>query len=159
MKGLQTIQIEEGILSRNVSVAQRLRARFNTRGTLVLNLLSSPGSGKTALLERTLTELDGKVRAAVIVGDLATANDGERLCGKGAAVVQIQTGVICHLDAAMIERALDQLPEEAIEILFIENVGNLVCPTAYDLGEALRVVFLSVTEGEDKPLKYPAVFN
>jgi hydrogenase nickel incorporation protein HypB len=126
---------------------------------LVLNVLSSPGSGKTALLERTLTDLGLRLPGAVIVGDLATDNDARCLRRAGVEVVQITTGNVCHLDAAMVERAASGLSLNAMRLLVIENVGNLVCPASYDLGEDVRVVLLSVTEGEDKPLKYPKIFK
>ena len=156
---LRTIRVQEALLSKNRSIAERLRRRFQEAGVQAVNLLSSRGSGKTTLLERTLSSLSRNTRAAVIVGDLATDNDGRRLAGKGAPIVQIQTGGICHLDAAMVERALAGLDLPSLDLLFLENVGNLVCPSAYDLGEARRVVLLSVTEGEDKPLKYPSAFR
>jgi len=154
-----TIDIREAILSKNEQLAQNNRALFQKKGLLVLNLLSSPGAGKTALLERTLADLKGRVRAGVIVGDLETDNDARRLRGTGAPVVQVITGSVCHLEAGMVARALESLDLGALEVLFIENVGNLVCPASYDLGEAVRVVLFSVTEGEDKPLKYPVMFK
>ncbi|MEM6288145.1 MAG: hydrogenase nickel incorporation protein HypB, partial [Bacteroidota bacterium] len=126
-------------------------------GVLVVNLVSSPGSGKTSLLERTLADLD--LKAAVIVGDLATENDATRLARTGAPVRQIATGTTCHLEADMVEGALEGWDLEALDVLIIENVGNLVCPASWDLGEDVRVVLLSTTEGEDKPIKYPTIFN
>jgi hydrogenase nickel incorporation protein HypB len=122
-------------------------------------MVSSPGAGKTALLERTLTELQPSRRVAALVGDLATENDARRLARSGAPVRQITTGTLCHLEAAMVETALADWDLAALDLLFIENVGNLVCPASYDLGEDLRLVLMSVTEGEDKPLKYPTIFN
>ena len=125
----------------------------------MLNVLSSPGSGKTAFLHQTVKALEGKLKAGIIVGDLATDNDAQRLRASGAPVVQITTGTMCHLEADMIARALKQIPLDDLGLLIIENVGNLVCPASYDLGEDLRVVLFSVTEGEDKPLKYPPMFQ
>jgi hydrogenase nickel incorporation protein HypB len=151
------VQVEKGVLARNAELAQANRKRFKEFGLLVLNVVSSPGSGKTAFLARTLHDVDA--RAAVIVGDLATDNDAERLRKSGADAVQITTGGVCHFEAAMIARAAAALNLDELELLVIENVGNLVCPAAYDLGEDLRVVLLSVTEGEDKPLKYPKIFK
>ncbi len=156
------LELGQALLARNDALASELRQRFAAAGLPVLNLLSSPGSGKTALLEqlgRELASVGG--RMAVIVGDLATDHDARRLQAAGVLAVQITTGQACHLEAAMVERALAALPEPlaAFDLLVIENVGNLVCPAAYDLGESLRVVLLSVTEGEDKPLKYPATFQ
>jgi hydrogenase nickel incorporation protein HypB len=153
------VEVREGILGKNDRLAAQNRALFRSKGLLAVNVLSSPGSGKTALLERTLTELGPRVRAAAVVGDLATENDARRLRRSGAPAVQITTGGTCHLEAAMVAGALGQLDLDALDVLLIENVGNLVCPASYDLGEALRVVLLSVTEGEDKPLKYPVVFK
>jgi hydrogenase nickel incorporation protein HypB len=155
----RTVQVREPILSKNDRVAERNRGLFQARGLSVLNVLSSPGSGKTAFLRETVVALKGKLKAGVIVGDLATDNDAQRLRGSGAPVVQITTGTMCHLEAAMISRALKQLDLAGLELLIIENVGNLVCPASYDLGEDLRVVLFSVTEGEDKPLKYPPMFQ
>jgi hydrogenase nickel incorporation protein HypB len=125
----------------------------------VVSLVSSPGSGKTAFLEKTLSELRSKYRVAALVGDLATENDANRLARSGAPVKQITTGTLCHLEAAMVQKALQDWDTGALDFLFIENVGNLVCPSSYDLGENLRLVLMSVTEGEDKPLKYPTIFN
>ena len=156
------LELGQALLARNDTLAAALRARFAAAGVPVLNLLSSPGSGKTALLERLGAEFTAAGRrVAVIVGDLATDHDARRLQAAGLVAVQITTGQACHLEAAMVERALAALPEplEAFDLLVIENVGNLVCPAAYDLGESLRLVLLSVTEGEDKPLKYPATFH
>lgn len=154
-----TVAIEEAVLGRNAEFAEAQRQRFHSAGVWTANLVSSPGSGKTALLERTLTDLQGKLRCGVIVGDLQTDNDAERLRGKGAPVVQITTGGYCHLEADMVGKAADNLDLNSLDILFIENVGNLVCPAAYDLGEDVRVALISITEGEDKPLKYPTIFE
>jgi hydrogenase nickel incorporation protein HypB len=157
------VELRRGILKKNDELAAGLRANYAAAGVLVLNLVSSPGSGKTAFLERTLRGLREKgARAAALVGDLETDNDARRLAASGAPVRQINTHGICHLDAEMIARHLDGWPEVALDrldYLFIENVGNLVCPSSYDLGEKIRVALLSVTEGEDKPLKYPTMFN
>ncbi len=156
------LEIRTGVLSKNDQLAARLRERFRAAGVLALNLVSSPGSGKTALLERTLTDLvRAGHRPAALVGDLATDNDARRLERSGAPVRQIETRDMCHLEAEMIGAHLDAAGWnlEDLEYLFIENVGNLVCPSGYDLGEAVRVVLLSVTEGEDKPVKYPVLFN
>jgi hydrogenase nickel incorporation protein HypB len=136
-----------------------MRERFRDHGVCVVSLVSSPGSGKTTLLERTLAELQPQWRVAALVGDLATENDAARIARTGARVRQITTGTVCHLDAEMVERALEDWPLDEIDLLFIENVGNLVCPSSYDLGEQSRCVLTSVTEGEDKPLKYPTIFN
>jgi hydrogenase nickel incorporation protein HypB len=153
----RVVEVEKGVLAFNQRLAEENRARFDAAGVKVVNVLSSPGSGKTTFLARTLRELP--LKAGVIVGDLATDRDAERLRTSGAPAVQIQTGGVCHLEAAMVARAAALLDLEALEVLFIENVGNLVCPASYDLGEHLRVVLFSVTEGEDKPLKYPTMFK
>lgn len=153
------VEVERALLGQNSRFAEQNRRIFRRAGLLVLNLVSSPGSGKTALLERTLTELRDRMRIAVQVGDLRTDNDARRLSGRGAPVVQIVTGGVCHLEASMVARALEHLNVEHLDVLIIENVGNLVCTASYDLGEDLRVVLLSVTEGEDKPLKYPTIFR
>ncbi|MBD2189237.1 hydrogenase nickel incorporation protein HypB [Pseudanabaena mucicola] len=155
----RTIAVTQSVLSQNDRLAERNRGYFMAKGLGVLNMLSSPGAGKTALLERTLTELQDRLPAAVIVGDLATDNDAARLRRSGAEVIQITTGSVCHLEADMIAQALQQMHLDGVKLLAIENVGNLVCPAAYDLGEKLRVVIFSVTEGEDKPLKYPVMFK
>jgi len=152
------VEVEEKVLSENDKLAMGLRERFRKHRVFCLNLISSPGSGKTALLERTLEALPKSARVAVLTGDLQTENDARRLARAGFPVKQITTGSICHLDASMIIKALADWSLEDIDILFVENVGNLVCPTSYDLGEHAKVVLLSVTEGEDKPLKYPAIF-
>jgi hydrogenase nickel incorporation protein HypB len=153
------IQVEKGVMALNDQYAASNRERLKTAGVRTLNLLSSPGAGKTTLLARTLQELGAQHAMAVIVGDLTTDNDAQRLQVGGATAVQIQTGALCHLEAAMISRALDALKLDELDLLFIENVGNLVCPAAYDLGEEARVVLFSTTEGEDKPLKYPRIFK
>jgi hydrogenase nickel incorporation protein HypB len=153
------VEVRQNVLKHNDEVAHTLRARFEQASVFVVSLVSSPGSGKTAFLEKTLTLLMQHYRPAALVGDLATDNDAARLARSQAPVRQITTGTLCHLEAAMVEKALEpwNLPE--LDFLFIENVGNLVCPSSYDLGENLRLVLLSVTEGEDKPLKYPTIFN
>lgn len=159
------VELRRGILKKNDELAAGLRQRFTSAGLLVLNLVSSPGTGKTAFLERTLRELRATgVRAAALVGDLETDNDAQRLAASGAPVRQINTHGICHLDAEMVGRHLNDAEQDGwiladLDCLFIENVGNLVCPSSYDLGEKIRVALLSVTEGEDKPLKYPTLFN
>jgi hydrogenase nickel incorporation protein HypB len=152
------VEVRRNLLRKNDVAAAALRDRFHASGVFVTSLVSSPGAGKTTFLERTLTMM-GRQRVAALVGDLATECDAERLRRSGAPVQQITTGTVCHLDAEMIERALEAWPLSEIDWLFIENVGNLVCPASYDLGEHLRAVLLSVTEGEDKPLKYPTIFN
>jgi len=153
------VEVRRNVLKQNDVVARVLRQRFRESEIFVVSLVSSPGSGKTMLLERTLAQLRQRYRVAALVGDLATENDAERLARSQAPVKQITTGTLCHLEAAMIERALDGWETGPLDFLFIENVGNLVCPSSYDLGENLRFVLLSVTEGEDKPLKYPTIFN
>jgi len=155
----RVLEIREPVLGRNDEIAAGVRADLERAGVFALNLLSSPGAGKTALLEATLTAIAGRLRAAVIVGDLQTDNDARRLAGRGAPTLQVVTGDICHLDASMVRRAIDQLGAEGIDLLFLENVGNLVCPAAFDIGEGRRVALLSVTEGEDKPRKYPTLFR
>ncbi len=153
------LEVRKNILKQNDVIARTLRDRFRAQGTYVVSLVSSPGAGKTAFLERILTLLRPDYRVAALVGDLATDNDALRLARSQAPVKQITTGTLCHLEAAMVERALDQWEIGDLDFLFIENVGNLVCPSSYDLGENLRLVLISVTEGEDKPLKYPTIFN
>ena len=152
------VNVEEKVLSENDKLAQTLRERFRKHKVLCVNLISAPGSGKTALLERTLEALPKSAKVALLTGDLQTENDAKRLAKAGFPVKQITTGDTCHLDATMVIKALADWDLDAIDILFVENVGNLVCPAAFDLGEAHKVVFLSVTEGEDKPLKYPSIF-
>lgn len=153
------VEVRQHLLKKNDLQARALRDRFRDAGVFVVSLVSSPGAGKTAFLQQTLTELAPQHRVAALVGDLATENDAVRLARSGAAVKQIVTGTVCHLEAEMVDRALAEWQLADLELLFIENVGNLVCPSSYDLGEALRLVLLSVTEGEDKPLKYPTIFN
>jgi hydrogenase nickel incorporation protein HypB len=153
------VEVRRNVLKQNDLVACSLRERFRSTGVHVVSLVSSPGSGKTALLERTLTLLGAKCRVAAVVGDLATDNDAARLARSGAPVKQITTGTLCHLDAGMVRNAIEGWDLDQLDYLFIENVGNLVCPSSYDLGEELRAVLLSVTEGEDKPLKYPSIFH
>jgi hydrogenase nickel incorporation protein HypB len=155
----RVIALHQNLMAANDRLAERNRGYFMGRGMAVLNLVSSPGSGKTALLERTLQDLSGELKMGTIVGDLATDNDARRLRKSGAPSVQITTGTVCHLDAHMIQHALADLSAPDLQVLFIENVGNLVCPANFDLGEDLRVVVTSVTEGEDKPLKYPSIFQ
>ena len=154
------VEVRQNVLKQNDVLARALRQRFADAGVVVISMVSTPGAGKTALLEYTLTSLraDG-VRVAALVGDLATENDARRLARSEAPVKQIVTGTICHLDAAMIQNALADWNLSDLDALFIENVGNLVCPSSYDLGERFRLVLMSVTEGEDKPLKYPTIFN
>jgi hydrogenase nickel incorporation protein HypB len=153
------LEVRKNVLKQNDVLARMLRDRFRAQGTCVVSLVSSPGAGKTAFLEKTLTLLRPDYRVAALVGDLATDNDALRLARSQAPVRQISTGTLCHLEAAMVERALEGWDLGDLDFLFIENVGNLVCPSSYDLGENLRLVLLSVTEGEDKPLKYPTIFN
>ncbi len=153
------VEVRKNVLKQNDVVARALRERFREAGVLAVSLVSSPGSGKTAFLEKTLTLLHERCRVAALVGDLATENDAARLARSQAPVRQIITGTVCHLEAAMVQKALEGWDLHELDYLFIENVGNLVCPSSYDLGEELRFVLLSVTEGEDKPLKYPTIFN
>lgn len=160
--GLDTrriVELREAILGKNDRIAERNRGFFRARGLLTLNVLSSPGSGKTTFLRETIRSLPKELKAGIIVGDLATDNDATSLRQSGAPVVQITTGTVCHLEAEMVSRAVQRLDLNGLNLLIIENVGNLVCPASYDLGEDLRVVLLSVTEGEDKPLKYPPMFQ
>lgn len=156
---LRIIDVQQSILKKNSVLAERLRASFRENGTFVINLLSSPGSGKTTLLERTLERFASQMRTAVLVGDQATDNDAVRLQQSGVPVRQITTGAECRLDASMVTKALDEWDLDRPDLLCIENVGNLICPAEYDLGEDLRIALFSVTEGEDKPLKYPLAFN
>lgn len=153
------VEVRQNILKQNDLVARDLRQRFQDAGVFVVSLVSSPGSGKTAFLEKTLARMRQDFRVAALVGDLATENDALRLSRAGAPVKQITTGTLCHLEAAMVSKALEQWDLYELDFLFIENVGNLVCPGSYDLGEDVRLVLLSVTEGEDKPLKYPTIFH
>jgi len=157
--GSRRVSVERDLLAENNRYAEANRRRLLQNNTLALNLLSSPGSGKTTLLTRTLAELKQSLPMAVIEGDQQTANDAERIRATGVQAVQINTGKGCHLDAHMVGHALEKLPGLDNGVLFIENVGNLVCPASFDLGEARKVVILSVTEGEDKPLKYPDMFH
>jgi hydrogenase nickel incorporation protein HypB len=153
------VEVRRNVLKQNDVIARALRERFRQAEVFVVSLVSSPGSGKTTFLERTLTDLQPRYRVAALVGDLATENDAARLARSKAPVKQITTGTLCHLEAAMVEKALEGWDLNKLDFLFIENVGNLVCPSSYDLGENLRLVLISVTEGEDKPLKYPTIFN
>jgi hydrogenase nickel incorporation protein HypB len=156
---MNRIPLEKKVLSENDRIAADLRERFRREGILCLNLISSPGAGKTSLLERTLGALQSVERVAVLTGDIQTDNDARRLARFGFPVRQITTGGTCHLDARMVDRALGEWRLEELDLLLIENVGNLVCPASYDLGEEAKVVILSVAEGDDKPLKYPAIFS
>jgi hydrogenase nickel incorporation protein HypB len=153
------VEVRQKVLKQNDLLARSLRERFHVAEVYVVSLVSSPGSGKTMFLEKMLSRLRESYRVAALVGDLATENDAARLARSQAPVRQIITGTVCHLEAAMIERALEGWHLEGLDFLFIENVGNMVCPSSYDLGEDLRLVLMSVTEGEDKPLKYPTIFN
>jgi hydrogenase nickel incorporation protein HypB len=153
------VQVRQQVLKQNDLVARALRTRFHEAGVYVVSLVSSPGAGKTAFLEQTLKRLGRTHRVAAVVGDLATENDARRLARAEVPVRQITTGTVCHLEAAMVEQALAGWNIHELDFLFIENVGNLVCPASYDLGEELRLVLFSVTEGEDKPLKYPTIVN
>ncbi len=157
--GTRILEVRQNVLKKNDLLARALRQRFRDAGVFVASMVSSPGSGKTTLLEKTLTLLQPELRVAALVGDLATENDSLRLARSGAPVRQITTGTLCHLEAAMVETALEGWNLAGLDFLFIENVGNLVCPSSYDLGENIRLVLMSVTEGEDKPLKYPTIFN
>jgi hydrogenase nickel incorporation protein HypB len=153
------VEVRQNVLKQNDLVARGLRQRFHDAGVCVVSLVSSPGSGKTAFLEKTLALLRPSRRVAALVGDLATENDAARLARAQVPVRQITTGTLCHLEAAMIQTAIEGWRLNELDFLFIENVGNLVCPSSYDVGEDVRAVLLSVTEGEDKPLKYPTIFN
>jgi len=155
----ETIEVITAILGENDRVAAHNRAHFDGHGVLALNLMSSPGAGKTSLLEATIRALDGRLSLAVIEGDLATENDAARIRACGVRAVQITTGNACHLDAQMVHDALHQLPLAGLDVLFIENVGNLVCPASFDLGQHRNVTLLSVPEGDDKPAKYPVMFR
>jgi hydrogenase nickel incorporation protein HypB len=155
---MSMIPVEKKVLNENQRIAASLRSRFEEQEILCLNLISSPGSGKTTLLEQTLACFRPDEKVAVLTGDLQTENDAKRLARYGFPVQQITTGGVCHLDGRMIERALERWSLNDIDLLLIENVGNLVCPSSYDLGEEAKIVLLSVTEGEDKPLKYPSIF-
>lgn len=153
------VLVRQHVLKRNDTAARALRERFHEAGVYVVSLVSSPGSGKTAFLEKMLTLLRNRSRVAALVGDLATDNDAKRLARAEVPVKQITTGTVCHLEADMVSAALEGWRLDELDFLFIENVGNLVCPSTFDLGEDLRLVLFSVTEGEDKPLKYPTIFN
>lgn len=153
------VEVRRNVLKQNDIIARGLRYQFRQAGVFVVSLVSSPGSGKTTFLEKTLTLMQPQYRVAALVGDLATENDAVRLARSKAPVKQITTGTLCHLEAAMVQNALQDWKMRDLDFLFIENVGNLVCPSSYDLGENLRLVLMSVTEGEDKPLKYPTIFN
>ncbi len=158
-KGESAVTVLQGLLSENDRIAAHNREHLSRHGIVAINLMSSPGSGKTALLERTIDELAGRWRIAVIEGDLETENDAERIRAKGVEAVQITTGTACHLDAHLIHDALHRLDLSQLDLLFIENVGNLVCPASFDLGQHSNVTLLSVTEGDDKPAKYPVIFR
>ena len=158
-KPSREIVLESRVLARNDEFAERNRTFLKERSCVAINFISSPGSGKTFLLEKTLEGLRGRVKCAVIAGDQQTDNDAVRLQDKGAPVVQIETGSACHLNAEQVGETIEQVLEDGTELLFIENVGNLVCPAAFDLGESFKIALLSVTEGEDKPLKYPVIFH
>ena len=153
------IEVRKAVRSKNDLLANELRAEFRRAGVFVISLVSSPGAGKTTFLEATLRQLGGAYGVATLVGDLATDRDATRLAAAGGLVRQITTGTICHLDADMVRTALEGWDLASLDFLFLENVGNLVCPASYDLGEDMRVVLVSVTEGEDKPLKYPTIFH
>jgi hydrogenase nickel incorporation protein HypB len=157
--GKEAISVLQGLLSENDRTAAHNREHFDRHGVLAVNLMSSPGSGKTRLLEETISALADKMRIAVIEGDLETENDARRIREKGVEAVQITTGTACHLDAHMVHKALHQLDLDNVDILFIENVGNLVCPASFDLGQHRNITLLSVTEGDDKPAKYPVMFR
>ena len=153
------VEVRQNVMKHNDVLARALREKFQRENIYVVSIVSSPGSGKTAFLERTLTMLRDRYHVAALVGDLATENDAARLARSRVPVKQINTGTICHLDAQMVQSALSDWQLLKLDYLFVENVGNLVCPSSYDLGENLRLVLMSVTEGEDKPLKYPTIFN
>jgi len=156
---MTTVDVRQRILAENEAAARTLRDGFAAAGTLVVNLISSPGSGKTSLLEATVRHLGGRVTVGAVEGDIATERDADRLRALGVPAVQILTGGACHLDARQVARATGEAAFPRLDILFIENVGNLICPTSYDLGEDFKVAVLSVTEGDDKPFKYPAIFS
>jgi hydrogenase nickel incorporation protein HypB len=153
------IDVKQRILAANEAAAAAVRDHYRAAGTLVLNLISSPGSGKTTLLEQTVVRLGGRLRLAALEGDIATERDADRLRATGIPARQILTGGACHLDARQVQTALAEAAFSPLDVLLIENVGNLICPTSYDLGEDLKVAVLSVTEGDDKPFKYPAIFS
>ncbi|UCD94134.1 MAG: hydrogenase nickel incorporation protein HypB [Candidatus Zixiibacteriota bacterium] len=156
----EKVSIEKKVLSKNDQIAAEIRAGLEKQGIVTLNLVSSPGSGKTSLLERTLGALNDKLKMALIAGDVQTVNDARRLTRAGGKIVRpLVTGGACHLDAQMVKKVLEKINLAGTDVLLIENVGNLVCPSSYDLGEDLKVVLISTTEGDDKPLKYPAMFR
>jgi hydrogenase nickel incorporation protein HypB len=155
----ERVDVQKQVLSANDQLAAEIRKELVGRGIFSLNLISSPGSGKTTLLEKTVEALKSRLRLAVVAGDVQTRNDAERLIRHGIPVEAIETGGGCHLNAEQVRRSLGELDRDQMDLLFIENVGNLVCPSSFDLGESMKVVLLSVTEGEDKPLKYPAAFR
>lgn len=159
MSQTRLVEVRQNVLKHNDVLARELRQRFEAANVFVVSLVSSPGSGKTEFLQKTLSRLKENYKVAALVGDLETENDALRLARAEVPAKQIITGTICHLEAQMIEKSLEDWDLENLDFLFIENVGNLVCPSSYDLGEALRVVLMSVTEGEDKPRKYPTIFN
>jgi len=159
MEEPRLVEVRKNVLRANDVIARDLRETFRKSGVYVVSMVSSPGSGKTAFLEKLLTLLHARCRVAALVGDLATENDALRLARSRSPVKQIVTGTVCHLEAAMVQKALAGWDLNDLDLLFIENVGNLVCPSSYDLGESLRLILMSVTEGEDKPLKYPTIFN
>ncbi len=154
----KTVTLEQKVLAQNDALADQNRAWLAERGVTAINLISAPGSGKTLLLEKTLEALNGKIKCAVITGDQQTDRDAQRLAGKGAKIHQIETISSCHLDAHQVSHALEAVVEDGTQLLFIENVGNMVCPTAFDLGESFKLALLSTPEGEDKPIKYPVLF-
>ena len=156
---MKKIKVEKKLLSTNQQIAEENRRLFKEKGIAVFNLLSSPGSGKTSLIERTVSHLQGSLRTAVITGDLQTDRDAQRIARHRVSVKQITTGGACHLDASMVKKALPSFHIDQLDLLLIENVGNLVCPAAYDLGEDAKVTIMSVPEGDDKPLKYPVMFR
>jgi len=157
--GQSSVSVLKNLMSENDHMAEHNRQHFNQHNVLAINLMSSPGAGKTALLEATIQQLDKNLRLAVIEGDLETENDAERIRKQGVEAIQISTGSACHLDAHMLHNALHQLDLSSLDIVFIENVGNLVCPASFDLGQHLNVTLLSVPEGDDKPAKYPVIFR
>jgi hydrogenase nickel incorporation protein HypB len=160
MMAVRTIEVRERVMAKNDEIAAEIRARLVRAGVTTFNLVSSPGSGKTMLLERTLSELGGKIRMAVVTGDVQTQNDADRLAKRTNNLVQaVVTGGACHLDARQIMTAMEEIDLAQTDVLFIENVGNLVCPASWDIGEDAKIVLFSVTEGEDKPLKYPKMFR
>ncbi len=157
---MERVDVKQNVLKENDRIAAELRSEFARRGILCLNIISSPGAGKTSLLEHTLQAFVGSQhKLAVLTGDIQTERDAERLARFGFPARQITTGGTCHLDAKMVRKALDDVSLDGVDVLFVENVGNLVCPAAYDLGEAAKIVMLSVAEGDDKPLKYPSIFS